>query len=205
MQMLDRAGRPQYDSDGEGIIITGHNELRYYLSLMNQQLPIESQFVSKLADQLNAEIVLGTVQNAREASNWLTYTYLYVRMLKEPALYGLEADVLTRDSKSEERRADLIHSAATILDKNGLIKYERKSGYFQVTDLGRIASYYYVTHGTMSTYNELLKPTMGQLELFRLFSLSDEFKYVTVRRDEKMELAQLLDRVPVRSMEVWNS
>ncbi|KAH0985030.1 hypothetical protein GBA52_012207 [Prunus armeniaca] len=57
----------------------------------------------------------------------------------------------------------------------------------------------------MSTYNELLKPTMGQLELFRLFSLSDEFKYVTVRRDEKMELAQLLDRVPVRSMEVWNS
>ncbi|CAB4274837.1 unnamed protein product [Prunus armeniaca] len=131
--MLGRAGRPQYDSDGEGIIITGHNELRYYLSLMNQQLPIESQFVSKLADQLNAEIVLGTVQNAREASNWLTYTYLYVRMLKEPALYGLEADVLTRDSKSEERRADLIHSAATILDKNGLIKYERKSGYFQVT------------------------------------------------------------------------
>ncbi|KAL6287766.1 hypothetical protein ACE6H2_012156 [Prunus campanulata] len=164
---------------------------------MNQQLPVETQFVSKLADKLNAEIVLGTVQNAREASNWLTYTYLYVRMLKEPALYGLEADVLTRASKLEERRADLIHSAATILDKNGLIKYERKSGYFQVTDLGRIASYYYVTPGTISTYNELLKPTMGQLELFRLFSLSDEFKYVTVRRDEKMELAQLLDCVPV--------
>ncbi|PQQ13424.1 DExH-box ATP-dependent RNA helicase DExH12-like [Prunus yedoensis var. nudiflora] len=197
MQMLGRAGRPQYDSNGEGIIITGHNELRYYLSLMNQQLPIEIHFVSKLADKLNAEIVLGTVQNAREASNWLTYTYLYVRMLKEPALYGLEADVLTRDSKLEERRADLIHSAATILDKNGLIKYERRSGYFQVTDLGRIASYYYVTHGTISTYNELLKPTMGQLELFWLFSLSDEFKYVTVLRDEKMELAQLLDRVPV--------
>jgi pre-mRNA-splicing helicase BRR2 len=38
---------------------------------MNQQLPVESQFVSKLADNLNAEIVLGTVQNAREAVNWL--------------------------------------------------------------------------------------------------------------------------------------
>ncbi|KAK9005390.1 hypothetical protein V6N11_042825 [Hibiscus sabdariffa] len=42
MQMLGRAGRPQYDSCGEGIIITGHSELQYYLSLMNQQLPIES-------------------------------------------------------------------------------------------------------------------------------------------------------------------
>ncbi|KAL6175995.1 hypothetical protein ACLB2K_052631 [Fragaria x ananassa] len=197
MQMLGRAGRPQYDSCGEGIIITGHNELQYYLSLMNQQLPIESQFVSKLADQLNAEIVLGTVQNAREACHWLGYTYLFVRMLRNPMLYRLEADVLTRDVLLDERRADLIHSAATILDKNNLIKYDRKSGYFQVTDLGRIASYYYITHGTISTYNEHLKPTMGDIELCRLFSLSEEFKYVTVRQDEKMELAKLLDRVPI--------
>ncbi|KDP36726.1 hypothetical protein JCGZ_08017 [Jatropha curcas] len=197
MQMLGRAGRPQFDSYGEGIIITGHSELQYYLSLMNQQLPIESQFVSKLADQLNAEIVLGTVQNAREACNWLGYTYLYVRMLRNPTLYGLAPDVLTRDITLEERRADLIHSAATILEKNNLVKYDRKSGYFQVTDLGRIASYYYITHGTISTYNEHLKPTMGDIELCRLFSLSEEFKYVTVRQDEKMELAKLLDRVPI--------
>ncbi|XP_057975610.1 DExH-box ATP-dependent RNA helicase DExH12 [Malania oleifera] len=197
MQMLGRAGRPQYDSYGEGIIITGHSELQYYLSLMNQQLPIESQFVSKLADQLNAEIVLGTVQNAREACNWIGYTYLYVRMLRNPTLYGLAPDVLTRDITLEERRADLIHSAAIILDRNNLVKYDRKSGYFQVTDLGRIASFYYITHGTISTYNEHLKPTMGDIELCRLFSLSEEFKYVTVRQDEKMELAKLLDRVPI--------
>ncbi|CBI36671.3 unnamed protein product, partial [Vitis vinifera] len=197
MQMLGRAGRPQYDSYGEGIIITGHSELQYYLSLMNQQLPIESQFVSKLADQLNAEIVLGTVQNAREACSWIGYTYLYVRMLRNPTLYGLSHDALTRDITLEERRADLIHSAAIILDRNNLVKYDRKSGYFQVTDLGRIASYYYITHGTISTYNEHLKPTMGDIELCRLFSLSEEFKYVTVRQDEKMELAKLLDRVPI--------
>ncbi|CAJ1958047.1 unnamed protein product [Sphenostylis stenocarpa] len=197
MQMLGRAGRPQYDSYGEGIIVTGHSELQYYLSLMNQQLPIESQFVSKLADQLNAEIVLGTVQNAREACNWIGYTYLYVRMLRNPSLYGIAPEVLSRDITLEERRADLIHTAATILDRNNLVKYDRKSGYFQVTDLGRIASYYYITHGTISTYNEHLKPTMGDIELCRLFSLSEEFKYVTVRQDEKMELAKLLDRVPI--------
>lgn len=197
MQMLGRAGRPQFDSYGEGIIITGHSELQYYLSLMNQQLPIESQFVSKLADQLNAEIVLGTVQNAREACNWIGYTYLYIRMLRNPTLYGLAPDVLTTDITLEERRADLIHSAATILDRNNLLKYDRKSGYFQVTDLGRIASYYYITHKTISTYNEHLKPTMGDIELCRLFSLSEEFQYVMVRQDEKMELAKLLDRVPI--------
>ncbi|KAK9178789.1 hypothetical protein WN943_027983 [Citrus x changshan-huyou] len=195
MQMLGRAGRPQYDSYGEGIIITGHSELQYYLSLMNQQLPIESQFVSKLAELLNAEIVLGTVQNAKEACNWIEYTYLYTRMLRNPVLYGLSPEVL--DITLGERITDLIHTAANVLDRNNLVKYGRKSGYFQVTDLGRIASYYYITHGTISTYNKHLKPTMGDIELCRLFSLSEEFKYVTVREDEKMELAKLLDRVPI--------
>ncbi|CAD6222868.1 unnamed protein product [Miscanthus lutarioriparius] len=197
MQMLGRAGRPQYDTHGEGIILTGHSELQFYLSLMNQQLPIESQFISKLADQLNAEIVLGTIQNAREACSWLGYTYLYIRMLRNPTLYGLPADILESDKTLDERRADLIHSAANLLDRNNLIKYDRKTGYFQVTDLGRIASYYYISHGTISTYNEYLKPTMGDIELCRLFSLSEEFKYVGVRLDEKMELAKLLDRVPI--------
>ena len=34
LQMLGRAGRPQYDTYGESIIITNHSELQYYLSLM---------------------------------------------------------------------------------------------------------------------------------------------------------------------------
>ena len=36
--MLGRGGRPQYDTRGQGILITTHNELQYYLSLMNQQV-----------------------------------------------------------------------------------------------------------------------------------------------------------------------
>jgi pre-mRNA-splicing helicase BRR2 len=56
MQMLGRAGRPGFDTEGEGIILTQHSELQFYLSLMNQQLPIESQLVAKLPDMLNAEV-----------------------------------------------------------------------------------------------------------------------------------------------------
>nr|KAJ0210239.1 hypothetical protein LSAT_V11C400217940 [Lactuca sativa] len=182
---------------GEGIIITKHRELMYYLSLMYEHLPIESQFVSKLADHLNAEIVLGTVKNSKEAIKWLAYTYLYVRMMRNPTRYGLSHDARTRDSLLVDRRADLVHSAATILDKNNLVKYDRESGDFQVTDLGRIASYYYITYGTIATYNEHLKLTMSDIDLCKLFSLSEEFKCVKVRQDEKMELANLLDRIPI--------
>uniref|UniRef100_A0A669DEH7 U5 small nuclear ribonucleoprotein 200 kDa helicase n=1 Tax=Oreochromis niloticus TaxID=8128 RepID=A0A669DEH7_ORENI len=181
LQMLGRAGRPQYDTKGEGILITSHGELQYYLSLLNQQLPIESQMVGKLADMLNAEIVLGNVQNVKDAVNWLGYTYLYVRMLRNPTLYGVSHDDRSTDPLLERRRMDLVHTAANILDKNSLIKYDKRTGSFQVTDLGRIASHFYITHDSVQTYNQLLKPTLSEIELFRVFSLSSEFRNITVR------------------------
>ena len=66
-----------------------------------------------------------------------------------------------------------------------------------MTELGRIASHYYCTQETIATYNNLLKPTLSEIELFRVFSLSSEFKYITVREEEKLELNKLLERVPI--------
>lgn len=45
IQIFGRAGRPQFDKSGEGIIITSHDKLAYYLRLLTSQLPIESQVV----------------------------------------------------------------------------------------------------------------------------------------------------------------
>ncbi|BEJ17062.1 hypothetical protein CspHIS471_0604630 [Cutaneotrichosporon sp. HIS471] len=197
LQMLGRAGRPQFDTYGEGIIITNHGELQYYTSLMNQQLPIESQFVSRMVDNLNAEIVLGSVRNRDEGVQWLGYTYLYVRMLGSPALYNVGADYLEGDDALVQKRADLIHSAAVLLEKGGLISYNRATGVFQSTDLGRIASHYYVAYTSMATYNKHLKANLGLIDLFRVFALSNEFKLIPVRQEEKLELAKLIERVPI--------
>ena len=65
----------------------GHSELQFYLSLFNAQLPIESQYVKSIPDNLNAEIVLGSVTNLQDAAAWLGYTYLYVRMLCDPQVW----------------------------------------------------------------------------------------------------------------------
>ena len=58
-QIFGRAGRPQYEDSGLGIIITQHTHLSHYLGMLTHQIPIESQFIAKLVDNLNAEIVLG--------------------------------------------------------------------------------------------------------------------------------------------------
>lgn len=47
-QIFGRAGRPQFDKSGEGIIITSHDKLAHYLRLLTSQLPIESQVRSLL-------------------------------------------------------------------------------------------------------------------------------------------------------------
>ena len=41
-----------------------------------------------MIDALNAEISLGTVANVRDAVRWLGYTYLFVRIKKNPFQYG---------------------------------------------------------------------------------------------------------------------
>lgn len=110
----------------------------------------------------------------------LTLVVRYVRMLKSPGLYGVGVDYQEDDDSLIQKRADIVHSAAALLEKCHLIKYERSSGRFQGTELGRIASHYYVTHNSMATYNQHMRPTMSTLELFRVFALSNEFKLLPV-------------------------
>jgi len=199
LQMLGRAGRPQYDSEGEGIILTRHSELQYYLSLTNLQLPVESQLIKCLPDHLNAEIVLGTIQTLEEAVEWLSYTFLYIRMLKNPSLYGIvnPEQALKEDPTLKRRRMDLAHTAAAMLEKSHLIRYDRKVGTLQATPLGRVASQFYISHTSMAVYSRHMRPNMSDIELLRLFSMSGEFKHITVREEEKLELSKLAGKVPI--------
>jgi pre-mRNA-splicing helicase BRR2 len=111
-------------------------------------------------------------------------------------LYNVGGDYLDGDPTLIQKRADLIHSAAVLL-RRAASRYDRSTGVFQSTDLGRIASHYYVTYNSMATYNKHLKPNLGLIDLFRVFALSNEFKLIPVRQEEKLELAKLIERVPI--------
>lgn len=201
LQMLGRAGRPRYDKSGEGVIITAQDELQYYLAILNQQLPIESQLMSRLADNLNAEIVLGSVSSREDAIDWLGQTYLYIRMLAAPKLYQVGADY-TDDKALYWKRADLVHSALELLQKNKLVIYDHESGNTVPTEIGKIAAHFYISYPTMGAYNTQLRPWMSEIDVLRVFASSGEFKYVPVRQEEKMEVAKLADKCPIPIKEI---
>ncbi|XP_010546203.1 PREDICTED: DExH-box ATP-dependent RNA helicase DExH14 [Tarenaya hassleriana] len=192
MQIFGRAGRPQFDKSGEGIIITSHDKLAYYLRLLTSQLPIESQFISSLKDNLNAEVVLGTVTNVKEACAWLGYTYLSIRMRLNPLAYGVGWDEIIADPSLTLKQRALVTDAARALDKAKMMRFDEKSGNFYCTELGRIASHFYIQYSSVETYNEKLKRHMNESEIIDMVAHSSEFENIVVREEEQNELEMLV-------------
>ncbi|XP_059194984.1 activating signal cointegrator 1 complex subunit 3 [Centropristis striata] len=192
MQIFGRAGRPQFDKYGEGTIITTHDKLSHYLTLLTQQNPIESQFLDSLADNLNAEIALGTVTNVEEAVKWLSYTYLYVRMRANPLAYGINHKAYQMDPGLELYRKELVVESGRKLDKARMIRFEERTGYYACTDLGRTASHFYIRYNTIETFNELFNSQRTEADILSIVSKAEEFEQLKVRDEEMEELEQLL-------------
>lgn len=197
LQIFGRAGRPQYDKSGEAFIITSHDKLALYLSLLTTQSPIESQFIQSLADNLNAEVCLGTVSTIDEGAKWLSYTYLHVRMKYNPLVYGITYKTLEDDPGLCEHRAELIKIAARNLDKAKMVRYDEKTGYLFATDLGRTASHYYINYDTIEMINERLRMDMNEKDILAMISSCTEFQQLKVRDEEMEELDYLHGECPL--------
>ncbi|XP_071902326.1 DExH-box ATP-dependent RNA helicase DExH14 isoform X2 [Coffea arabica] len=191
MQIFGRAGRPQFDKSGEGIIITMHDKLAYYLRLLTSQLPIESQFIKSLKDNLNAEVALGTVTNVKEACAWLGYTYLFIRMKMNPLAYGIGWEEVIADPTLSMKQRALVADAARALDKAKMMRFDEKSGNIYCTELGRIASHFYIQYSSVETYNELLRQHMNESEIIDMVAHSSEFENIVLRDEEQNELEML--------------
>ena len=191
LQIFGRAGRPQFEDRGVGYILTSHDKLSHYISTITQQLPIESRFIEKLEDNLNAEISLGTVSNVDEAIRWLSYTYFYVRLRKNPFRYGIGWKDLADDPNLVQHRQNLIAIAAKNLHNAQMIVFDVKTGFLTPKDLGRIASSFYITSKSIEVFNIHLKPRMTEADILKMLSLSSEFENIKVRDEEMTELRKL--------------
>ncbi|KAI9505837.1 Sec63 Brl domain-containing protein [Coemansia spiralis] len=192
LQIFGRAGRPQYESHGVGYILTTHDRLAHYVSAITMQHPIESKFASNLIDNLNAEITLGTVTNVDEGVAWLGYTYMFIRMQKNPLVYGLTGDELVDDPFLGQRRSELITNAAKELNRLQMIVFDPENGFMAAKDLGRISSSYYLRHESVEAFNQTMRPRMTEADGIALLCLSKEFDQIRVRDTEEKELKRLL-------------
>lgn len=202
-QMLGRAGRPGFDKEGEGIVITQQSQVDFYMSLMTEQLPVESKLIARLAEFINAECVVGNIESTNDIIKWISETYLSSRMeslLSSPDnngrylnMYGIDLDAKTNDPKLTMHKRNLAYIAACALDDRGLIIFDRASGTIKSTELGRIASHYNCSSRTIKLFYDSIHEHTSDVELFRTFSLADEFSDIYVRTGEATDLKNLIN------------
>lgn len=197
IQIFGRAGRPQFESFGTGILCTSSDRLDHYVSLICQQHPIESKFLSKLIDNLNAEISLGTVTTIDEGVQWLGYTYMFVRMAKNPFSYGIDWKEIQEDPLLTLRRRNMIIDAARRLHLLQMIVFDENSGAFNTKDLGRIASDFYLLNNSVEIFNHMLNPVATEADVLGMISMSSEFDSIKFREEEKTELKLFADNESV--------
>ena len=90
IQMLGRAGRPQFDTSAVAIIITKQDKVSTYEKLVGGSSLLESTLHANLIEHLNAELSLGTIKDLETAKRWLSGTFLYVRLQKNPGYYKIK-------------------------------------------------------------------------------------------------------------------
>ena len=191
LQIFGRAGRPQFQDTGIGMICTTLDKLPHYLQAVTQQVPIESRFSKHLVDNLNAEIGLGTVTSIPEAVQWLGYSYLYVRMLRSPLTYGIDWAEIRDDPTLVQRRRQLVIQAARTLQQSQMIIFNETTEELRSKDIGRIASQYYILHTSIQIFNTMMRPQASEADVFKMLAMSGEFDNIQARDTESKELTKL--------------
>ena len=97
LQMIGRAGRPQFDTTATAVIMTTNENQRKWMSCVTNDTPIESTLLVQLKEHLVAEVVLGSIRNIQTAIQWLQSTYLWQRVQKNPTHYSIPTG-LCKDS-----------------------------------------------------------------------------------------------------------
>ncbi|KAK9404075.1 hfm1: putative ATP-dependent DNA helicase HFM1, partial [Crotalus adamanteus] len=187
LQMIGRAGRPQFDTTATAVIMTRLSTRDKYVHMLNGADTIESSLHKHLIEHLNAEIVLHTITDVNIALEWVKSTFLYIRALKNPTYYGFSAG-LDRNG-IEAKLQELCLKNLNDLSSLDLIKMDDNL-YFKTTETGRQMAWYYIAFDTVKKCF-MINGTVTLSELVVLISGCSEFSDIKLRTNEKKVLNSL--------------
>jgi len=197
LQMMGRAGRPQFDDRGVASILVHEPKKSFYRKFLYEPFPVESCLQEQLHDHFNAEIVGGTIKSKQDAVDFLTWTYFYRRLGKNPAYYH-------QTDQSEEGTAnflsDLVETTIADLHNAGCVEVDDDGFGVSPSTLGRVASYYYLKYTTVALFNAELhdvdEAPSDLPTLLRVLCDASEYDELPVRHNEEHVNAAMADGLP---------
>ncbi|XP_035527998.1 activating signal cointegrator 1 complex subunit 3 [Morone saxatilis] len=195
LQMMGRAGRPQFDDQGKAVILVHDIKKDFYKKFLYEPFPVESSLLDVLSDHLNAEIAAGTIASKQDAMDYITWTYFFRRLVMNPSYYSLED--ISHESINKYL-SNLVERSLRDLECSYCIEIKEDDLTIEPMTYGRIASYYYLKHQTVRMFKERLKPDLPIHELLSILSEAEEYAELPVRHNEDQLNSQLAQQLPLQ-------
>ena len=201
LQMLGRAGRPQFDTSGIARIFTQDAKKEFYKHFLHTGFPVESSLHNVLDNHLGAEISAGTIGTKQDALDYLTWTFFFRRLHKNPSFYGLEIsaeehNTIAAQTMANEYMVNLVETSLKELHDSSCALVE-PTGEVDSTPLGKIMSYYYLSHKTIRYLVAHAKRDATFLDALTWISHATEYDELPVRHNEDLINAELSKALPL--------
>lgn len=183
LQMMGRAGRPQFDDSGVAVVLVHDIKKNFYKKFLYEPFPVESSLLEVLPDHINAEIVAGTINSKQQFLDYLTWTYFFRRLMKNPRYYNLES---LENSDINNYLSELVDSTLKVLLEDQCIAYDEQLENVYSLALGKIASFYYLSHRTVAMFNRKLRENLTLVECLKILCDAHEYNELPVRHNEDL-------------------
>lgn len=205
LQMLGRAGRPQFDTSGIARIFTQDSKKAFYKHFLHTGFPVESSLHKVLDNHLGAEVSAGVITTKQDALDYLTWTFFFRRLHKNPTYYGLEISAEEHQESLLAARQLAADYMVTLVDKSldDLAESDcvlvHSNGDVDSTPFGKIMSYYYLSHLTIRQFLTKARKTTTTTfaDALSWISLATEFDELPVRHNEDLINAELAKNLPL--------
>jgi len=74
LQMVGRAGRPQFDKSAKAVIYTTTEKESFIKRFLYERFPVESSLLKQLSIHVNAEVQAGSLTHFNHCYEYLTWT-----------------------------------------------------------------------------------------------------------------------------------
>ncbi|KAF2115892.1 Sec63 Brl domain-containing protein [Lophiotrema nucula] len=203
LQMLGRAGRPQFDTTGIARIFTQDAKKEFYKHFLHTGFPVESSLHRVLDNHLGAEISAGTITTKQDVLDYLTWTFFFRRLHKNPSYYGLEIsaeehNTIAAQTLVNDYMVDIVETSLKELEESSCIATSG-TGNIDATPLGKIMSYYYLSHKTIRYLAKNAKRNASFSDVLTWISHATEYDELPVRHNEDLINAELSAALPIKA------
>ncbi|KAJ8934567.1 hypothetical protein NQ318_017266 [Aromia moschata] len=202
IQMVGRAGRPQFDNTGVACVMVQENKKNFYRKFLFEPFPVESNLLEFLPDHVNAEVANGNITTKGQLVEFVQSTFFYRRLLGNPSYYQMEPD-----SDPDQYVNELSDSVIATLQEHDCIasQEEEMKFLYEPTFLGMLAAQYYLSYKTLYFLSENIRPDSSMEDLLKLICQVEEYRLLPVRHNEDNINRDLVRELGIKSSFPYDS